>query len=342
MSHILFLLKRFAHLIRTDQIVRVAWLVLGMLLLGSILFVYFEDNLVFGDALWWSVVTMTTVGYGDISPQTTGGRIVGIVIMIMGIGMLGLLTASIAGAFVERRFRENRGMTTVHLENHYVICGWNFRGNDIVAELRADKKTSMIPIVVVAEIPEKPLDEANFHFIRGEMNADILEKAAASKARAIIVLSDDNLDAHARDAKTILNTMIVKHTTSDVYVCAELMYPKNVDHCRMAGADEIIVVGELSTNLLVKASLDHGITRVITELVSNRYGSEVYKIKPPSRFIGKKFFDILVESKKEFGILCVAVEKRDQEELITNPDQEYVLENGDHLIVIASERPHIE
>ncbi len=63
----------------------------------------FEDTMVnFGDALWWSMVTTTTVGYGDLSPESTGGRILAGILMIVGIGFLGMVTGSVATYFVDR------------------------------------------------------------------------------------------------------------------------------------------------------------------------------------------------------------------------------------------------
>ena len=53
----------------------------------------------YGDALWWAVVTLTTVGYGDIVPKTEGGRITGVMIMVTGIAVLGVLAGSLASFF---------------------------------------------------------------------------------------------------------------------------------------------------------------------------------------------------------------------------------------------------
>ena len=61
----------------------------------------------FGDALWWALVTATTVGYGDISPETSGGRIVASILMIVGIGLIGMITGSIATYFVGKMVDQN-------------------------------------------------------------------------------------------------------------------------------------------------------------------------------------------------------------------------------------------
>jgi len=316
-------------------------MVLFLVVTGGAALGIFEKNLGFFDALWWSVVTVTTVGYGDISPVTVGGRIVGVLLMFLGIGFIGILTATLASLFVENKLMENRGMKQVCAEDHFVICGWNFNGAHIVSELRADTKGRDRPMAVIASLEEKPLDDPNLYFVKGEVNRECLERANMKAANVAILLADDHLNAEARDARTILNTLTIKNLYPKVYVCAELIGSENAEHGRMAGADEIIVSGELSTNLLVQSALDHGITRMITELVSNRYGDELYKITVPPYLVGSPFLKVMTMLKEDHDVLCLGLERGEDGKLIPNPEKDRTVEASDHLVVISDKRPRI-
>jgi len=339
MHAIFWIFKRFAVKVRKDNLHKIGVIVFVLVFLASIMFWRFEERINFLDAVWWSLVTVTTVGYGDISPATLGGRIVGVILMITGIGLLGVLTATIATLFIEDQLLENKGMKSAAVSGHFIICGWNFNGFDIIAELRADKKSMEIPIVLISQLDEKPLDDPNLTFIKGEIKADVLKKANLGQAHSAIILADDKLDVHVQDAKTILDTLTIKSLYPDLYVCVELIESKNIAHCQLAKADEIIVVGEISTNLLVQSVLDHGVTHLISELVSNRYGNELYKIRAPSFTIGKTFLEMMYTLKKDHNITCMAVEDNSEGVFISNPQSDYKICEDDDLVVISKDRP---
>jgi voltage-gated potassium channel len=302
---------------------------------------FFEKTPRIVDAFWWSFVTITTVGYGDITPSTIGGRIIGVVVMVFGIGILGMFTATIASAFVDTKLKEGKGVNSVKVKDHFIICGWSYKAKEIISELRADKKVKDKPIVIIADIPEKPLEDENTYFIHGEVDLDILQKANLREASVVMVLTDEDLDSYSRDAKVVLNTLSIRKLNPNVYICVEISDSRNMQHGKLAGADEIIVIGELSGNLLVQAALDHGITKIITELVSNKFGNELYKVKTPESFVGKQFIDVLKLIKERHNAIIVAIESGKENKLEANPPIDYTIKSGDDLIVIAHERPHL-
>ena len=131
MVNILLLLKRFSQALRKDRLDRVLLALLMITLVGMLGIAYFEC-LSWADSLWWTIVTITTVGYGDISPASSGGRVIGVLLMLFGIGFLGILTATLASTFIEERRQEEKGVNRVNVSQHLLICGWSYKTREIV------------------------------------------------------------------------------------------------------------------------------------------------------------------------------------------------------------------
>ncbi|HEY5524592.1 MAG TPA: potassium channel family protein [Clostridium sp.] len=93
--------KYMDKFLKTNNFNYIIWITLITLFVGAV-GIHFAEGISFGNALWWSFVTISTVGYGDISPQTIIGRIIAGIVMLTGIGFLGMLTATIATFFLKR------------------------------------------------------------------------------------------------------------------------------------------------------------------------------------------------------------------------------------------------
>jgi voltage-gated potassium channel len=174
-------------------------------------------------------------------------------------------------------------------------------------------------------------------FVRGEVTQSTITQANLRQARAAIVLGDEKLDAFSRDARTILTTLTIKSAFPSLYTCVEIVEAKNAVHCQLAKADELIISGALTTNLLVRAALDHGVTRVVTELLTS-HGHELYLTSVPATVVGNAFIEALYQLKEKHNALLVAVQHKSGD-LQTNPDSNYRLEEHDQLYVIAEHRP---
>ena len=329
------LLRRFYEFFIRENLHRLFLLIAGLIVFSTVGLVIFEDNVSWPNAVWWSMVTLTTVGYGDIAPATIGGRVVGAITMLFGIGVLGMFTASIASVFVEKKLRINRGMSSFEFNNHIVICEWNYRAREILSSLRADPRTREKTVLLIADLPEKPVEDENLYFIQGDITEENMKRANLKGADTAVVLGDDSLDPNARDAQVVLAALAIENLNSEVYTIVELVNERNVRHCQRARVDEIIVGSEFSSKLIARAAMDQGISVVLTELVSSEQGNDLHKRALPEAFDGKTFFEVFVDMKKQHNRTVVAVQRGGDRRVVSNPPGDMVLKKGDFLIQIA-------
>ncbi|WP_277680033.1 potassium channel family protein [Gracilibacillus dipsosauri] len=107
-------MRPFFEIIKTNGLDRVIAFTTVLILVSSIPIYFVEPSInSYQDAVWWSIVTSTTVGYGDISPVTALGRIIAILLMLFGIGLIGMVTGSIATYFIKNDDEENSSNNTV-------------------------------------------------------------------------------------------------------------------------------------------------------------------------------------------------------------------------------------
>lgn len=328
-------MKRFWHFLQKENFHYVLLWVVILVSLSAVTIAFLEPGLSLADSIWWSIVTLTTVGYGDFSPVTAGGRLVAVVIMFFGIGLLGMLSATLASILISKRMRENKGMSSYSFKGHIIICEWNHRARAIIKELRGDNQTKKSPVVLIADIDEKPLADPELYFIKGSVNEETLGKAGADQAGTVIILGDDHLEETARDAKVVLSTLTVECTCPNAYTVVELVDEKNGRHCQRAQADEIIIGSELSSHLIASAAINHGISHIVSEILSTQYGNDLYSMALPGELLGKSFLDVLTRIKQQYGCTVLGVQKGKAGKVVSNPATDYTVGQGDLLIVIG-------
>lgn len=331
-------LRNARRVLRQKSLLRLTLLVAGIILGSGLLITVLEPELSFADGLWWSIVTLTTVGYGDISPSTPGGRVLAGLIMLFGIGLLATFSASLAALLISMKIKENQGMCLSEAVNHIIICEWNHRVKAIVKELRADANTAAAPVVLVADIAEKPLDDPDLLFIKGPADEETLIKANLHKAKTVIVLGDDRLEPTARDAKVVLTAMTVEHLHPAAHTVAELVDKANEQYCLRAKVDEVIIASELSSHLIASAASDHGLSKIVSELLSSSYGNELYVMPLPPQMADKCFLDVFLAMKTERNAIVVGLQKKQGALFRPNPDSETMVSEDDLLVVISKDR----
>ena len=331
--------RQLLKYIKKENLNRLFLFIVLLITISTVLLPIFERDVSFTNAFWWSIVTLTTVGYGDIAPATMGGRIIGILIMFFGIGILGLFTATVASIFVEKKQKEDRGMGSYNFKDHIILCEWNHRAKEVLLELRRAYRIGNTPIVLIADIDMKPVVDDNLYFIRGELNEENLIRANLYKAATVIILGDDKVETGARDAKTVLTTLTIESINPNVYTIVELVDSANIPHCERAKADEIIVGSEFSSKLLSRAALDHGISKVLSELITSGVGSDLFKIPVPVSMRGNRFMDVFAEMKRSENSTVLGIQRGSDGPVTANPAKDLLVDKDDFLIVISEGKP---
>ena len=317
----------------------IALLSVGLILIGGLLFSLVEEGRSIGDGIWWAVVTTTTVGYGDLYPQTNFGKALGGGRMVLGIGVLGGFTAELATTIIARRSRRDRGLKAVKATNQILICGWNDTGEDLVRNLLADRRQP--DIVLLANMDHKPVDEERLMFVQGPVTEQGLNMAGVDRAESAVVLGSQQIeDLQGRDAKSLMNSLTIKQHNPDIYVCTQLFDSSSLINAGLSRADEIVVVGALAGGLLSRAALDHGSSRAISSLVRTDEQCEIYRIAVPTSWVGRSFGALLEEAKAQANILLVGIESA-AGDLVLNPPGDCMLGDQDMVAVIANQRPHL-
>lgn len=269
----------------------------------------------FWDAVWYSVVTMTTEGYGDIVPKTVLGRAAGMFIMLAGISVISLLTATISSIFVEQRIMENRGLRRVKLKGHTIICGWNLRLGGLLETIDNVSLSRREGIVLINEMSTERMDELlsghsslNIKYVYGDYTKEpTLTRANVKEAHAVIILPDMSSTSVPRDDKTLPAALAVKSLKHDVKVYAHIVDRENLTHLRRAGVDEVIVSDEHVSYLLASEVTSPGIAQAVTSLLSTDNGTRLQRVKVPGELVGKRFGDMQEYFKTRMNSIAIGL-----------------------------------
>ncbi len=266
------------------------------------------------DAFWWLLVTISTVGYGDIVPKSETGRIFGAVTIIVGVAFFTMITGSIASFMVEMRLNERKGLGKVRERNHIVILG---RNENLLILLDNLTKLENRPIVLVADMEEDEFEslkehfpEADLRFVRGDYTKDqVLRRAGVKNAECVAILSDTEHGMEEADEKTLIAILAIRSINPTVRIVAEVVKNEKVKHLLRAGADEIVGYGEFNPILIGSYVFSPALHSFIASLLKEgRFG-----VKPiPRSFVGKSFGELFESFRKQQGLMVVGVvsEKR--------------------------------
>ncbi|NQX01036.1 NAD-binding protein [bacterium] len=297
------------------------------------------------DSVWWSMVTMTTVGYGDYFPKTFAGRFfVAYPCLIIGIGLIGYSLGVIAESMLEGFNQRHKGKATMRFENHLVICQCPSisRVLQLVAQFRAAHSDPHRPAVVVSSrLEELPVEfrENSIHFVKGVATSeDSLNRAGVARAAGVIILANDPSD-EGSDAESFTTGTLVKLIEEDggrpISLVIELADRKNQRMMERVGANGIVPVEGITDMLLMQEMFNPGLRHLFEHLVTYKNGCEFYIV--PHRLAGRRLREVQIAALGHAANLQVVGAIRNGVAVMT-AENSFCLETADQLVLLAEKR----
>ncbi|MCL5063516.1 MAG: ion channel [Firmicutes bacterium] len=228
--------------------------------------------------IYWAVVTVTTVGYGDVVPKNTSGRILAIVTMLVIIPLVGAIFADWAAKATSIHIRRILGMrTTSGTSQHLVILGYT----PLIPHLLPDLLETHSAIILVADIdPNQIPDQERMQFIAGDpTNPHVLAKANLEHARQIVIVGDS-------DGDVLMTAIEAQHVVPDGPILAITHAAKAVAALQSIGVEGIAtqdLMGELITQSL---ATPHAAELLQSLLNSER--TQLEEVTVPRQWVGMK------------------------------------------------------
>lgn len=300
------------------------------------------------DGVWWALVTMTTVGYGDVTPVTLLGRIIAATLMVAGMITLALFAGIVGSSLVRGilSIREEQFRMSDYI-NHIVVCGYD-QSTHLLLDALAKALDLAKTKVVLFDDHERPRDlPPEFLWVPGDPTKESeLDKVRLTHASAAIVTGERDTTPQVADARTILITFTirsylkqfgtrVRQRRTPVYVVAEILDSENVNHALSAGADEVIESPKIGYSMIAHAVSYHGTATAMSRLLlAGAHNVYIGRI-PGERNEPVPFGDLMVELQlSKRGGLVVGLRTPLGEEII-NPPRGYLLEPEAQLLYLA-------
>jgi len=325
----------------TEILLMAGTALLAIFAISTTLFMHFENRHLekeglenryeYLDAGYWAVVTLATVGYGDIAPRSVEGKVISIFLIIIGLSIYVSVISRFGSFIIGRSIKEARGLGKCEYENHVVLLGMN----DVLEEAVKQLSHANKDIAVVVEDSED-VDRASrlgtYPVLGNPADTTSLEMANTARADAILINLQD-------DSKTILATLACRKISKSVRVVAVIRQRELIELVKESGVESVLSPQALTGRMLASAVFEPDIIDFVDDITSGIEGADLREFDPGEiKVAGSNVGEALFELRRRSGTLLVGLVKIGQSSRrVMYPGDEEVIEEGDRVILLGYE-----
>jgi len=313
-------------------------LVFVLMLLGSAVGYVVIEGWSFTDALYMTVITLSTVGYSEVQRLSPAGRMFTMIVILLGVGFAFYLAGSIIRFMVEGRIREIMGRRKLERKisaqkGHYIICGYGRVGSAVCDTLLSKR----LDIVVIERDPDRvsKLNEQNILHVEGDATDEKnLVAAGVERARGMVA-------ALKTDSDNVYVTLSTRELSPDLFIMARAGEEQAERKMLAAGASKVVCPYRMGAARMAQSILSPTVTDFLelTLMDATRdIQMEEVPVDPSSKLINIALRDSGI--RQELDLIIVAVKKA-AGDMLFNPSSQTELEAGDTVITIG-ETEHLE
>ncbi len=286
------------------------------------------------DAIYMTVTTLATVGFGEVHELDKAGKIYTIVLIVAGVGFFLYVIGSVVQFMVEGHIQAIFGRKRLdrqieRLKNHYIVCGYGRIGRVLCRNMK--RKPIDLVVIDVKPEPDPALDFDGVYYISGDAtNENILIKAGIRNARGLIAVL-------GTDADNVFLVLTARQLASDLFIMARASNQAAKSKLKAAGADKVESPYEMGA-----LSMAHRILRpTVTSFLDLAFTYQSKDIQMEEIPVGATSSLVEISLKdsgirQNFNLIIIAIKKQDGS-MLFNPSFETVLQGGDTVIAVGEE-----
>ncbi len=283
------------------------------------------------DALYWALITISTVGYGDISPVTPEGRVVSMVIIVTGIAMISFVTSVIVSSFSEKltELKENRIIEEINKSEEFmIICGYG----QMTRMFLKDYANEYDRRYIIIENDKNRVEDARKEGYRAihedASRHDVISKFNTDYAKITL------LALTGSDIANIYITLNAKALSPKIRVIARASSDKLAKKCRIAGADSVVMPTLIANRMLFSAITQPIMYKAIYAILIGQHLAQLDEVKLiyHGKLVGKRLDEL---NFKEHKLLSIGIQLGASGEFIFNPPMRLHLQEEDILLIMG-------